>query len=101
MVYSMLVTAMLSGSALGGAGVMLAFGLGTLPMLAAIGLAGVRLRSLFQLRHVRLACGLLILGFGLLGLWRAAGGMSAPGSPAHGMWAHWIDVLCVAPGAEA
>jgi len=101
MVYSMLVTAMLSGSALGGASVMLAFGLGTLPMLAAIGMAGVRLRTLFQLRQVRLACGLLILGFGLIGLWRAAGGMSVPGAAAHGMWAHWIDVLCVAPGAEA
>lgn len=101
MVYSMLVTAMLSGSALGGAGVMLAFGLGTLPMLAAIGMAGVRLRNVFQRRQVRLACGLLILGFGLLGLWRAAGGMSAPGTAAHGMWAHWIDVLCVAPGAQA
>ncbi|BDT59846.1 cytochrome biogenesis protein [Massilia varians] len=95
MVYSMLVTALLSGSALQGAGVMLAFGLGTLPMLAAIGMAGVRLRTLFGQRQVRLACGLLILGFGLLGLWRAAGGMAAPG-----MWAHWIDVLCVAPGAQ-
>ncbi|CAN7337268.1 sulfite exporter TauE/SafE family protein [Massilia sp. LjRoot122] len=91
MVYSVLVTAMLSGSALGGAIVMLAFGLGTLPMLAAIGLAGVRLRSLFGLRQVRVACGLLILGFGLLGLWRAAGGLPAS----------WVDVLCLAPGAEA
>ncbi|RZA30458.1 MAG: sulfite exporter TauE/SafE family protein [Lysobacteraceae bacterium] len=91
MVYSMLVTAMLSGSALGGAGVMLSFGLGTLPMLAAIGLAGLRLRALFQLRQVRLACGLLVIGFGLLGLWRAAGGLPH----------HWIEVLCIAPGVEA
>ena len=101
MVYSVLVTAMLSGSAIGGAGVMLAFGLGTLPMLAAIGLAGARLRTLLQLRQVRLACGLLILGFGLLGLWRAGGGAVGAGTPAAGMWAHWIDVLCVAQGAEA
>ena len=91
MVYSMLVTAMLSGSALGGAGVMLAFGLGTLPMLAAMGLAGMRLRTLFQKREVRLACGLLILGFGLLGLWRATGGVGH----------HWLDILCLAPGAGA
>jgi sulfite exporter TauE/SafE len=91
MVYSMLVTAMLSGSALGGASVMLAFGLGTLPMLAAIGLAGTRLRGAFQRRQVRLACGLLILGFGLLGLWRAAGGVGH----------HWLDILCLAPGAGA
>ncbi|QOY93038.1 sulfite exporter TauE/SafE family protein [Massilia sp. UMI-21] len=96
MVYSMLVTAMLSGSALDGAGVMLAFGLGTLPMLAAIGLAGARLRTLFQMRRVRLACGLLILAFGLLGLARAAGVV-----PAAGMAAHWIGVLCLAPGAGA
>ncbi len=91
MVYSVLVTAMLSGSAMKGAGVMLAFGLGTLPMLAAIGLAGIRLRSLSGLRQVRLGCGLLVLGFGLIGLWRVAGGLPA----------HWIDVLCVAPGAGA
>lgn len=91
MVYSMLVTAMLSGSALGGAGVMLSFGLGTLPMLAALGLAGVRLRTLFRLPRLRLACGLLVIGFGLLGLWRAAGGVPH----------HWIEVLCIAPGADA
>ena len=91
MVYSMLVTAMLSGSASNGAWVMLAFGLGTLPMLAAIGMAGMRLRALSGRRGVRLACGLLVLGFGLLGLWRAAGGMSA----------HWVDLLCLAPGAGA
>lgn len=77
MVYSVLVTAMLSGSAPGGAAVMLAFGLGTLPMLAAIGMAGVRLRTVLQLRAVRAACGLLVLGFGLLGLWRASGGLPA------------------------
>ncbi|VXB93580.1 sulfite exporter TauE/SafE family protein [Massilia sp. 9I] len=99
MVYSMLVTAMLSGSAADGAALMLAFGLGTLPMLAAIGLAGLRLRAQFQRRQVRLACGLLVLVFGLLGLWRAAGGfgMVAIG----GLPQHWIDVLCAAPGAEA
>jgi sulfite exporter TauE/SafE len=91
MVYSVLVTAMLSGSALGGASVMLAFGLGTLPMLAAIGLAGMQLRAQLARRGVRLACGLLVLGFGLLGLARAAGG--AP--------SHWLDLLCVAPGAAA
>jgi len=91
MVYSMLALAMLSGSAAGGAAVMLAFGLGTLPMLAAIGMAGLRVRALLGLRQVRLASGLLILGFGLLGLWRAAGGLP-PG---------WLDVLCVAPGSAA
>lgn len=85
MVYSVLVTAMLSGSALGGAGVMLAFGLGTLPMLAALGLAGGRLRVLMARRTVRLCCGLAILAFGILGLARAAGGLPAG----------WMHELCL------
>ncbi|SFD23370.1 sulfite exporter TauE/SafE family protein [Massilia yuzhufengensis] len=90
MVYSVLVTAMLSGSALGGASVMLAFGLGTLPMLAALGLAGARLRGWLGRRGVRQACGLLVLAFGLLGLYRAVAGLPAG----------WIDVLCLVPGAN-
>lgn len=85
MVYSMLLTAMLSGSALDGALVMGAFGLGTMPMLLAMGMAGARLRQYLQMRSVRVACGLLVLGFGLLGLARAAGG---------GQHA-WLDVLCL------
>lgn len=91
MVYSVLVTAMLSGSAAGGALVMLAFGLGTLPMLLGLGLLGARLRAGLRLRGVRLACGALVLGFGLLGLARAAGGL--PHS--------WVESLCVTAGAAA
>jgi sulfite exporter TauE/SafE len=91
MVYSVLVTAMLSGSATGGALVMLAFGLGTLPMLLALGLLGARLRACLRLRSVRLACGVLVLGFGLLGLVRAAGGL--PHS--------WMESLCLTAGAAA
>jgi len=87
MVYSALVSAMLSGSAAGGAAVMLAFGLGTLPMMLALGVAGARLRGWLGLRGVRLACGLLVLGFGLLGLARAAGGLPAG-------WA----AVCLTPG---
>jgi sulfite exporter TauE/SafE len=87
MVYSVLVTAMLSGSALTGALVMLAFGLGTLPMLLGLGLAGARLRACLRRRGVRLACGALVLGFGLLGLARAAGGL--PHS--------WVQTICVTP----
>jgi len=85
MVYSMLLTAMLSGSALDGALVMGAFGLGTLPMLLAMGMAGAQLRQYLQQRSVRVACGLLVLGFGVLGLARVAGGKQ------HG----WLDVLCL------
>jgi sulfite exporter TauE/SafE len=50
MVYSALATAMLSGSATGGAAVMLAFGLGTLPMLTGLGLMGARVQQAMQKR---------------------------------------------------
>ncbi|MDB5906385.1 MAG: Cytochrome biosis protein [Massilia sp.] len=89
MVYSVLLTAMLSGSALSGAAVMVAFGLGTLPMLLTMGMLGVPLRSWIRRRAVRVASGLVVLAFGALGLVRAANGVS------HG----WIDALCLtAPG---
>jgi sulfite exporter TauE/SafE len=91
MVYSVLVTAMLSGSATKGALVMLAFGLGTLPMLLGMGLLGARLRACLRVRGVRLACGALVLGFGLLGLARAAGGL--PHS--------WLESICLTPGVAA
>ncbi|NHQ89236.1 sulfite exporter TauE/SafE family protein [Janthinobacterium lividum] len=85
MVYSALLTAMLQGSALQGAATMAAFGLGTLPMLLGMGLLGTRLRAQMQRRPVRIASGLLVLGFGLLGLLRAANGVSLG----------WLDALCV------
>jgi sulfite exporter TauE/SafE len=87
MVYSVLVTAMLSGSAASGAAVMLAFGLGTLPALFSLGLAGARLRLLLQRRRMRIASGVLVLGFGVLGIARAAGGLPAS----------WMHTLCLAP----
>lgn len=76
MVYSVLLTAMLSGSAGSGAAIMLAFGLGTLPTLIGLGMVGARLRQAMQRRFVRIGCGLLVLAFGLLGLARAIGGVS-------------------------
>jgi sulfite exporter TauE/SafE len=91
MVYSVLVTAMLSGAATRGALVMLACGLGTLPMLLGLGLLGARLRAGLRLRGVRIACGALVLGFGLLGFVRASGGL--PHS--------WIETVCLTPGAPA
>ncbi|SNS96862.1 hypothetical protein SAMN06265795_110115 [Noviherbaspirillum humi] len=91
MVYSMLTTAMLSGSAASGAAIMLAFGAGTLPMLFSLGMFGARLQAWTRSPRVRLAAGLLVLGFGLLGLARAATG---------GLPLGWLEALCLTPGAH-
>ncbi|MEC5218314.1 sulfite exporter TauE/SafE [Actimicrobium sp. GrIS 1.19] len=87
MVYSVLLTAMLTGSALSGASVMLAFGLGTLPTLLAMGLAGAQLRQWMQRRVVRVLCGLVVLLFGVAGLMRVAAGMPL----------NWLDAVCITP----
>lgn len=87
MVYSVLLTAMLSGDALDGAAVMLAFGLGTLPMLMGLGLLGARLTHAMRRPALRIACGVMVLDFGLLGLVRAAGGFTP----------EWMDILCLTP----
>ena len=72
LVYGMLATAVATGSVAGGALTMLAFGLGTVPNLMAAGLALTRLRKLAARRGVRLVAGGVVLGFGLVGLARAA-----------------------------
>ncbi|MDO9064133.1 MAG: sulfite exporter TauE/SafE family protein, partial [Sulfuricella sp.] len=72
LVYSVLVAAMASGSAAYGGMIMLAFGLGTLPNLLAMGYFARQLKSFMQHRGVRLAAGLLVAGFGVLGLYRLA-----------------------------
>ena len=71
LVYSALVSALASGSAAGGAALMLAFGLGTLPNLLLAGLLAARLRAYAALPGVRWSAGLLVLGFGLWGLFSA------------------------------
>jgi hypothetical protein len=70
LVYSVLVAALATGSALQGGALMLAFGLGTLPTLLTMGLAAVRLKAFLQHSWVRRISGLLVLGFGAVGLWR-------------------------------
>ncbi|HQR09921.1 MAG TPA: sulfite exporter TauE/SafE family protein [Casimicrobiaceae bacterium] len=72
LVYGVLPVAMLSGSAGHGALVMLAFGAGTLPNLLAAGWTLTRSRRWFADRRYRLAAAVLIGGFALLGLYRAA-----------------------------
>jgi len=91
MVYSVLLAAMLTGSPWSGAAVMLAFGLGTLPALLTMGMAGARLTSWTRVRGVRVAAGIIVLAFGVLGLVRAGNGM-APG---------WLDTFCITPPAGA
>ena len=70
MVYSVLIAAIATGKALNGGLLMLAFGLGTLPTLLAMGMAAVKLKSVLQNVWVRRGSGLLVLGFGVLGLVR-------------------------------
>jgi uncharacterized protein len=68
LVYSVLVTALASGHAQSGALIMLAFGLGTLPNLLAIGLFWERCRHWIQSPRVRLFAGLIVMSIGLYGL---------------------------------
>ena len=68
LVYSALATALASGSAAQGAVAMVAFGLGTLPNLLLAGLLLARYRRFAQAQATRLASGLLVLAFGLYGL---------------------------------
>ncbi len=73
LVYSVLITAIATGSPLDGAGVMLAFGLGTLPNLLGIGLLAGAAARIAERDWVRRIAGLLIIGFGLHALWRLTG----------------------------
>lgn len=71
LIYSVLATALVTGSAARGAGLMLAFGLGTLPNLLLAGMLLKQLRGITSHPRVRLVAGLLVLGFGLFGLFFA------------------------------
>lgn len=71
LVYSVLTTALVTGSAARGAGLMFAFGLGTLPNLLLAGMLFKRFRDVTRNSKVRFAAGLLIFGFGVFGLFHA------------------------------
>ena len=73
LVYSVLATALVSGSALAGAAVMAAFGLGTLPNLLAMGLVAQKLQRFLRRPRVRLAAGLAVALLGVIGLARVPG----------------------------
>ena len=65
LVYSTLLWAASQGNALDSGVLMLAFGLGTWPVLLATGLAAERLTALLRRRGVRMTGGLLVILFGL------------------------------------
>ena len=73
LVYSVLVSALASGSPVQGTLLMLAFGLGTLPNLLAMGLFAQQLRGFLQNLWVRRATGVLVMGFGAWGLGKLYG----------------------------
>ena len=72
LVYTVLFTALLSGSALNGAILMLAFGLGTLPNLMAAAVLLQRSRSLLTSRFARIVSGAIVMAFGVYGIAHAA-----------------------------
>ena len=71
LVYSMLALALASGSVAGGAAVMAAFGVGTLPTLLAAGIAAQRVQALRRAPWIRRAAGTLIVALGIAGFARA------------------------------
>lgn len=79
LVYSTLLWAASQGNALHSATLMFTFGLGTLPVLIATGLAAERLTSLLRRRGVRMSGGMLVI---LFGLW------TLPGPHQHWLMGH-------------
>jgi sulfite exporter TauE/SafE len=71
LVYSMLITAVSSGSAWGGAGLMLAFALGTLPNLLAMSMLAGAVARLARSSTARTIAGISVIMFGLYSLWQA------------------------------
>ncbi|NCA70174.1 MAG: sulfite exporter TauE/SafE family protein [Sphingobacteriia bacterium] len=69
LVYSVLITAVATGSPVKGALVMLAFGVGTLPNLIGIGLLAGAAARIAERAWVRQVAGLLVMGFGIQVLW--------------------------------
>ncbi|VAX07652.1 Heavy-metal-associated domain (N-terminus) and membrane-bounded cytochrome biogenesis cycZ-like domain, possible membrane copper tolerance protein [hydrothermal vent metagenome] len=70
LVYSMLVTAIAAGGALQGAGVMLAFGLGTLPNLMLMGVLAGAVAKMTRSPFIRQIAGGMVILFGIFTLWR-------------------------------
>jgi sulfite exporter TauE/SafE len=65
LVYAAMAAAVTSGSALGGAATMAAFGIGTLPMLVALGTAASAIARAARVRWVRAGAGVVLVALGL------------------------------------
>jgi sulfite exporter TauE/SafE len=84
LVYTALAAAVVSGSALGGAVTMAAFGLGTLPMLLAMGFAASAVARAARIRWVRAAAGVALVVLGVMQTAHAwAASSAASGAGAH------------------
>jgi sulfite exporter TauE/SafE len=70
LVYSMLALALASGSALAGAGVLAAFGIGTLPAMLGVGVAAQRLFEVRRNPWVRRGAGMAIIALAVVGFLR-------------------------------
>jgi hypothetical protein len=73
LVYTMLALALASASPWSGAGVMIAFGLGTLPNLMAAGLAAQRVLAVRRSKWVRRGAGAALVALAVIGLARLPG----------------------------
>ncbi len=89
LVYSMLITASVSGGPGQGALWMLFFGLGTIPALWITSMASDQAAHYLQNITVRRVAGLLIIAFGLWGFLRIAGLIKVD----------WLDAFCIGTGA--
>lgn len=85
LVYSMLITASVAGSAQGGSLWMIAFGLGTIPALWLTSMASHQAGTMLRHSGVRKTAGLIIAAFGLWGLLRATGLITVT----------WLDAFCI------
>jgi sulfite exporter TauE/SafE len=97
LVYAMLVTAMATGSPALGAAVLVAFGLGTLPNLLAVGFWLSRFRAIVRSPRARLAAGAAVCIFGIYGLVLFGHGLLG-GSDPHAHHHHAVDAGGVAGG---
>ncbi|MGH1373864.1 MAG: sulfite exporter TauE/SafE family protein [Cellvibrionaceae bacterium] len=95
LVYTAVAYAIAQGQVIESAGVMLAFGIGTLPAVLASGVFAERVKQLMQLQRFRLVMALCILCFGLWTIWgtyqHVAHGQDHSQHQGHSMMASPLD----------